>query len=222
MTESLDVALDHLVFACSDLGEGVDRVARRVGVVPIEGGRHPVWGTRNALLGLEPHAYLEVVGPDPTVPPPPGGRGLGVEGAGAGRLVTWAVRTASISDDAARLAAQGIDLGPVVAGSRLTADGSLLEWVLSDPGADRLGGLIPFLIDWGESRHPSVSLAAAGRGAGSVVAVRLRHPRPERVARALRVVAVPASEASTRVDIAAGPILVEAILATPRGEVTLR
>ena len=143
-------------------------MALRVGVEPMEGGRHPAWGTRNALLGLDRSAYLEVVGPDRSVPAPAGGRGLGVEGAGSGRLVTWAVRVASVADAVARSAETGTDLGAVMPGTRATTDGTLLEWVLSDPAADRLGGLVPFVIDWGASRHPSRSLADAGRVAGSV------------------------------------------------------
>ena len=222
MAEPIPVALDHLVFACSDLSEGVDRMAERVGVAPVPGGRHPAWGTRNALLGLERGAYLEVVAPDPSVPPPAGGRGLGVDGAGSGRLVTWAARPESIATAARRSAALGIDLGPVGTGSRRTADGGLLEWVMTDPGADRLSGVVPFLLDWGESRHPAASLAAAGRVAGSVVALRIRHPDPERVRVALGLIAVPPSETSTPVVVDSGPVSLEAILATPRGEVVLR
>lgn len=222
MTETLAVNLDHLVFACADLPRGVERMARWVGAEPMEGGRHPAWGTRNALLGLDRSAYLEVVGPDRSVPAPAGGRGLGVEDAGSGRLVTWAVRVASVADTVARSARTGLDLGAVMPGTRATPDGTLLEWVLSDPAADRLGGLVPFVIDWGASRHPSVSLADAGRVAGSVVALRVRHPDPERVCRALEVVAVPAHPGSTPVEIEAGALCLEAILSTPRGEVVLR
>lgn len=222
MTESLDVSLDHLVFACADLTRGVETVAHLLGVDPVEGGRHPDWATRNALLGLDRRGYLEVVGPDPSVPPPPGGRGLGVEGAGVGRLVTWAVRVASIDDALARAASHGVDLGAVVPGSRMAADGTVLEWVLTDPATDRLGRTVPFLIDWGESRHPSESLAARGRLVGSVVVVRLRHPEPDRLRRVLEVVAVPASDRSTPVEVEAGPPSLEAILATPKGEVVLR
>lgn len=222
MTASIPVILDHLVFACDDLPSGVEQVAGLLGVGPVEGGRHPAWGTRNALLGLDRQAYLEVVGPDLSVPAPPGGRGLGVEGAGSGRLVTWAARPASITDAVARSAEVGVDLGAVVPGSRRTADGSLLEWVMTDPAADRLTGVVPFLLDWGRSPHPSVALSAAGLVAGSVVGLRLRHPRPELVRRALEVVAVPASDASTPIEVGTGPVSMEAILATPRGEVALR
>ncbi len=222
MIETLAVNLDHLVFACADLSEGIDRMTRRLGMEPVVGGRHPAWGTRNALLGLDREGYVEVVGPDLSLPEPPEGRGLGVEGAGSGRLATWAVRVASIADVVARSAERGIDLGAVMPGARATLDGHVLEWVLSDPAADRIGGLVPFVIDWGVSRHPSVSLAAAGRVVGSVVTLRLRHPEPEQVRRALELMAVPEHPGSTPVEIAAGASSLEAILSTPRGEVVLR
>lgn len=210
--------LDHLVFACADLERGVRRVAELVGIEPAPGGSHPAWGTRNALLGLEGGAYLEVVGPDPSRPAPEQGRGLGVEGAGEGRLVTWAVRVADPEAAVERLRNVGVRLGDVIGGRRRRDDGVMLEWTLTDPGAPRLGGVVPFVIDWGRGPHPSTALADAGLTVGRVERVELRHPDPERVGLALEALGV----VGVAVDIDRGPPSVEAVITTAAGAIDLR
>lgn len=222
MTEAPGAVVAHLVFACDDLPSGVERIADLVGVEPAIGGRHPQWGTRNALLALGRGAYLEVVGPDPDLPIPPGGRGLGVDGAGSGRLVTWCARTASLADAVGRVDACGVALGSPEPGSRVTPSGDLLEWVLTDPGRSRLDGVVPFLIDWGSSPHPSGALTRMGRMAGDVVEVRLRHPQAELVRAIVRGLGGPPGESHTPIRITEGDPAVEAVLRTPRGERVLR
>jgi hypothetical protein len=191
-------------------------MAEWMGVQPRVGGSHPQWGTRNTLLGLERGAYLEVVAPDPALEPPPGGRGFGVDEAGPGRLVTWAARVGDLRAAARELAAAGVAPGEVSSGSRLRPDGVLLQWTQTDPLEDRLGGTVPFLLDWGATPHPSRTLGDAGALAGSVESVSLTHPDPERLHRALRLLSDPAG---TPVSIAEGPIGVAARLRTVDGRV---
>ena len=208
-------ALDHLVFACADLPTGLERVTALLGAEPSPGGRHPRWGTRNALLALDDGVYLEVVGPDPESPRPPGGRGLGGEEAGAGGLVTWSVRVEDLAAASSAVASAGVDLGPAIPGERTRPDGSRLTWVLTDPAADRLGGVVPFLIDWGDSEHPARRLAAAGV-AGRVDGLRLFHPEPSRVEAALAALGF-----DQALEVRPGAPALQARISTPGGTVTL-
>ncbi len=200
--------VDHLVYAGPDLDEGIARVEALLGVRPAPGGRHPRYGTHNALASLGAGTYLEVIAPDPASAA--SGRGLpfGMGEPRGWRLATWALRTPSIE----RAAAAADGLGTVEAGSRARTDGTVLTWRLTDPWATRLGGAVPFLIDWGDTPHPSSSAPPAGTLAG----LRIEHPDPPTVRAALEALG-----AVVRVDAAADFALI-ATLTTERGIVELR
>ena len=212
--QTVHVRLDHLVWAAGDLDAGAARMAARVGMVPRPGGSHPQWGTRNRLLGLEDGAYLEVVAPDPNIAVPEAGRAFGVDTAGEGGLVTWAARCDDLREAAHRLDALGVEPGEVASGQRVRPDGRVLRWTQTDPTADRLGGAVPFLLDWGSSPHPSSDLAREDAVAGSAVRIELRHPQPERVLEALRAIEDPNGVAVT---VTSGPWEIAAELRTHDG-----
>jgi len=208
--------VDHLVYATPDVDATVAAIARLTGVRATDGGPHPGRGTRNALLALDTApgaaAYLEIVGPDPGQPPPERARWFGIDALRAPRLAAWAATAPDLEWAAAGARAAGVPLGAVRDGSRRRPDGTLLTWRFTDPDAVAADGIVPFLIDWGESPHPS---RGAARGL-SLLGLRAEHPEPrgtrERLARL--GLALP-------VDGGAAPALV-ATLHTPRGEVTLR
>jgi hypothetical protein len=165
-------ALDHLVFAAPDLEEGVRTIESMFGVRMSPGGRHQGMGTRNCLLRLGPASYMEVVSVDPDQPAPEGSRWFGLDDLPAGRLVTWCAKGEDLAGLIGRGRAAGIDLGGPRPGGRERSDGSRLTWTLSDPWADRAGGVVPFFIDWGASPHPATGLASLCELQG----LRLEHP----------------------------------------------
>ena len=127
--------VDHLVYATPDLGLGIDRVERLLGIRATPGGQHPGAGTRNALIALGPTAYLEIVGPDLEQPEPGQPRWFRIDELDEPRLVTWAAKSDAIDrirNEAQRL---GIGLGDTVAGSRRRNDGVLLVWRYTNPRA---------------------------------------------------------------------------------------
>ena len=149
--------LDHLVYAVPDLTRAMDDFERRLGVRPAAGGRHEGLGTHNAILPLAGRAYVELIAPDPEGGTPAGPRPFGLDSLDAPRLVTWAVRSEQIEETVAASRAQGFDPGVVLDLSRAAPSGELLRWKLSlrsEPGGD---GLIPFVIDWGQTPHPGES-----------------------------------------------------------------
>ncbi|MGY0490074.1 VOC family protein [Streptomyces sp. WG-D5] len=194
--------LDHLVYATPDLAATVAEFARRTGVTPAPGGPHIGLGTRNHLVGLGGSTYLEIVGPDPEQPEPQRPRPFGIDTLAAPAMVTWAIRPADL--DATAAAGQGV--GPVRAMSRRRPDGTLLEWRLTLDGS---AGVVPFLIDWGDTPHPAVGLPAV-----TLVSVSAGAPDPAGVRDRLAAL-------GTALDVTEGPARLAARLDTPSGVLDL-
>jgi hypothetical protein len=173
--------LDHLVLAGPDLAGTVAWFAELTGIEPAPGGRHEGLGTANHLVDLGGGAYLEIIGPDPEQPEPERPRPFGLEDLTAPRIVTWALATTDLDALVASAREAGYDPGPPAAMSRRTTDGELLEWRLTAPRFEYGDGLVPFLIDWGTTPHPtSRALPAA-----PLLEVTGRHPDPASVRPAL-------------------------------------
>ena len=201
--------IDHLVYGTPDLATTVAELGRRLGIALTPGGQHVGLGTRNFLAGLGSGAYLEVIGPDPDQPPPAQPRPFGIEELASPRLVTWAARVADLPAvvDLARQA--GYDPGPALSMSRRRQDGVLLEWQVAF-SEENEGGVVPFLIDWGASPHPSAD-AVGGLSLASLTGT---HPSPDRVRAKL-------SALGQELPVGEGPAALRAVLRTPAGEVVL-
>jgi len=206
------VLIDHLVYATPDLDLGIATIERLLGVRATAGGRHPGAGTRNALVALGPGTYLEIVGPDRTQPQPEQPRWFRIDEIDAPRLVTWAAKVDSIDQISRKARRLGVGLGGIVAGSRRRDDGVLLAWRYTNPRTVVADGIIPFLIDWGTTPHPSES---AAQGA-SLITLRAEHPQPEPIRDVARRLGL-----SLQIDRGSQPALV-ATIASLRGEVELR
>jgi hypothetical protein len=211
--------LDHLVLAVPDLERAVTDLARRTGVEAVFGGSHAGLGTHNALVGLTAggsrRCYLELLAPDPAQRGVPADRtmlGLGALGADfEPRLLAWAVRPDDLAATLARAEQAGVDAGQAVAASRVTAEGGTLAWQLAAPRPLGLGGVQPFLIDWGSGPHPSDTLTPAVR----LVDLALQHPDPRSAEGRLRVLGV-----GHPVSAGDAPAL-RAAFDTPRGQLVL-
>jgi glyoxalase-like protein len=204
------VSIDHLVYLAPDLASGVADLERSLGVRAVEGGRHPAWATRNALLGLGEGVYLEILAPDPEREPAP--RPWALDPGRAAGLGSWAARTPDLDAWVHAGRERGLELGRVEEGSRRRADGVVLRWRIAVPARPALDGLMPFLLDWGDTPHPSRD---APRGC-ALERLSAEHPEPERVAATLAALGVALPVESGR-----APALI-ATLRSPRGEVTLR
>jgi hypothetical protein len=207
-----DGELDHLVYATPDVDATVAELEGKLGVRAATGGRHVGRGTRNALIGLSEFSYLEIIGPDGTQAGVERPLWFGIDTLTAPRLVTWAVQLGDVERVMGDAARAGVMLGRIVHGSRETTDGATLRWRLTDPAVMLDDGLVPFLIDWGGSRHPAGS---APRGV-ALRSLRGEHPRPDGVSRHVSAI-------GARLDVvwSLKPALV-AVLSGRRGEVELR
>jgi hypothetical protein len=154
--------IDHLLFGAPSLESGIDEIEALLGVRPAYGGKHKIWGTHNAVVALGPDIYLEIIAADPEAERPPGGVLFDLDSLGKSKLITWVLRTDFIDNTAQKVMAAGIPLGRISEGQRITKDGSVLSWKLTDPAVLPLGGVLPFLIDWGDTPHPAASAPSGG------------------------------------------------------------
>lgn len=210
----MDLMIDHLVYASNDLPSASAAAAELLGFTPTPGGHHVGKGTYNELLSLGGATYLEVIGPDPQQAAPEGPRPFGIDGVTGPALVAWCVRPRRpLIQIITEARAIGVELGDVSAMSRRRPDDVLLEWELTLPQLDGPFGLaLPFMIDWGESAHPTDSLAAAVE----LVELTVAHPRPDALRAVLGIIGV-----GTIVVVAEGPPALRATIASPGGEVIL-
>jgi hypothetical protein len=210
MPDHVDPHLDHIVLAAPNLSEAVAEFTDLTGVEPAPGGRHRGWGTANYLVRLGGAAYLEIIGPDVDQPAPNGPRPFRVDELTSPTVVTWAVHPDDLDATVASARSRGHDPGPAAAMSRETADGDRLEWRLT-PTNERNSGLVPFLIDWGRTPHPTTRIGPITR----LVSFTGTHPRPDEITEPLAAVGV-------ELDVTAGdrPAL-SVVLDTPHGPVTL-
>jgi catechol 2,3-dioxygenase-like lactoylglutathione lyase family enzyme len=125
--DSVPPLLDHVILGCNDLDRGIAFMKKNLGVTAVASGVHPGRGTRNALLALGDHRYLEILAPDPAqnvsspqlaklarMPEP--------------KLLTWAVHPHSIEELASYLKSESIPFDGPTDGSRKRPDGKLLRW----------------------------------------------------------------------------------------------
>jgi hypothetical protein len=202
--------IDHLVLAAPDLDAAVADLARQ-GLTTSPGGAHDGLGTRNALADLGGGAYLEVIGPDPDQPDPAGPRPFGVDGLTAPRLAGWAVRVDDLDAAVATARSRGHDPGAARDMARLRGDGVRLAWRLT-PMPTAVPTVVPFLIAWGETEHPSLSAAHGARLESFTIA----HPDPAAVREQLAALGV----TGITVERAPSPAL-RAQIRTPSGPVEL-
>ncbi|HEV7610954.1 MAG TPA: VOC family protein [Steroidobacteraceae bacterium] len=210
-SQEIRALVDHLVYASADLERGIAEVEQVLGVRANLGGKHPLWGTRNALVGLGPSSYLEIIAPDPDHPPLSGIRPFGLDAAGSSRLVGWAAKSSGLASFRNSAAQHGVELGRVLSGSRKQADGTVLTWELTDLRCVVADGIVPFFIDWGESPHPALVASPGATLAG----LSAEHPDADRVLRMLRLIAV-----DLEVGVGAAPALI-AEIDCPNGRVLL-
>jgi len=204
--------VDHLIYAARDLTRGMDEIEAALGSRPAIGGRHPAYGTHNALLSLGPRTYLEIIAPDPALPRPERGRPFGLDATQDARLVTWVIAPHDLSRSARILRDAGCAIGAVSSSHRETVDGARLEWRLTDPYAMPLGGAVPFLIDWGSTPHPGSTAPRAG----TLLDLNIEHPEPDRVKAVLGLLGL-------QIKVTTGPEpQLTAIIEGARGRVELR
>lgn len=210
--------LDHVSFAAQSdgLAATTERIADRLGIEPVKGGIHPRFGTRNMILPLTGHQYVEVVEvlEHPAAEKAPFGQAVRARSEAGGGWLGWVVEVADLAPYEDKLGR------PSVPGARLFPDGRELEWhqigvkgLIADPQ-------LPFMIrfDSEPDMHPSQAQITDARLAGMEIA-----GSPERVTEWL---GGPVEDVLAALDVTwcspnGTPGVMEVSFATPDGLVTI-
>jgi hypothetical protein len=175
------VSTDHVLVAVRDLAEAAQKFETTYGLRALQGGRHPGVGTANMIVPLG-STYLELIA---VVDAAEGQRSPATRritrAVEDGRtFAAWAVRTGNLGALREHLIAQGLELGPPVAGARERPDGITLRWrsqMLVAPGDP---SVLPFAIEWQvpPDQHPAQAAVDHPSQARGIRTVRLGDPDP--------------------------------------------
>jgi catechol 2,3-dioxygenase-like lactoylglutathione lyase family enzyme len=135
--------IDHVVLSVADLDRAAERLAA-VGLVSVQGGIHPSWGTANRIvpLGTDYLELLAVVDEAAGERTTLGSQLLRLTADGADRWFAVCLADDDIAATAARL---GLEVTP---GSRVRPDGVRVAWRGAGIEAPSRPFGFPFFIDW--------------------------------------------------------------------------
>ena len=203
--------LDHLLWGTDDLDQGIAEIERLAGIRPAKAGRHPGYGTWNALAPLGQGIYLEVIAPDPDQPNADSGRLRQIRSLRAPGLMTFAMRSSDLDALGARARAAGFQAGPVIDRSRTTPQGGTVRWRSLFIEGHPFDRWLPFGIDWLDTPHPSSHMPAGA----TLLSFSVSHPAAEALTAANRALGFELPVVQQ------GPAGFRATIGTPNGTVEL-
>jgi hypothetical protein len=148
--------VDHVSYAAEHDGlqATAERLAKLIGVDPVDGGIHPRFGTRNVVLPLAHERYVEVVEvlDHPASDKAPFGQAVRARSEAGGGWLGWCVAVDDLAPLEARIGREAVP------GNRYRPDGVELRWrqlgikgLMSDPQ-------LPYFVQWEDaSLHPSTA-----------------------------------------------------------------
>tara|TARA_B100001057_G_scaffold142326_1_gene142055 strand:- start:1414 stop:2043 length:630 start_codon:yes stop_codon:yes gene_type:complete len=156
MKTQTEIKFDHFAIATENLEQTVSNLEKKFKYPFSSGGEHKVFGTHNRLFRLG-DVYLEVIAINPFATASQQPRWFDLDNFnGKSRIITWIASTENILE-----LLPNIWNNPGVI-KKLSRD--KLEWDFTVPksGIMPMGGAAPALINWGNTRHPALSMVDHG------------------------------------------------------------
>ncbi|GAA4656428.1 VOC family protein [Arthrobacter cryoconiti] len=162
--------MDHVSYACESdgLAATTERISSALGIDAVRGGVHPRFGTRNMIIPLTDHHYLEVVEvlDHPASDKAPFGQAVRARSAAGGGWMGWCVAVEDLAPFEERLGRSAVP------GNRKFPDGQELVWqqigikgLIADPQ-------VPYMLKWegDPALHPSQARPSEVRLASLTIA----------------------------------------------------
>jgi hypothetical protein len=151
------IQLDHFIWGVPKLEAARHSFFEKSGIWPELGGQHPSIGSHNALISLE-KAYFEFIAVDSSLPQSDHPFARELQSVREPRFLGWALQTDDFTRLRKILSRFELSLSNVAAGSRRTPEGQLIQYEYADlQGLEELGFIVPFVVRWIDSIHPSVT-----------------------------------------------------------------
>ena len=152
MKTQTEIKFDHFAIATENLEQTVTNLEKKFKYPFSSGGEHKVFGTHNRLFRLG-DVYLEVIAINPFATDSQQPRWFDLDNFnGKSRIITWIASTENILE-----LLQNIWDSP---GEIKKLSRDKLEWDFTVPkrGIMPMSGAAPALINWGNTRHPALSM----------------------------------------------------------------
>ena len=153
--------LDHIVFAAGPggLAGTAERLSGLLGEDFQDGGVHPRFGTRNRILPLTDHTYLELVEvlDHPASDKAPFGQAVRARSELGGGWLGWVVAVDDIAPLEERLGRSAVN------GNRHRPDGTELLWKQLGVKGLQADPQLPFFVQWESNSAEHPSTGASGR-----------------------------------------------------------
>lgn len=152
--------LDHVSFAVGPdgLAGTTAELGRLLDAKFIDGGPHPRFGTRNMILPLQGHRYLEIVEvlDHPASDKAPFGQAVRSRSEAGGGWLGWVVSVEDMEEVERRIGRHAVP------GNRRRPDGFNLEWRQIGVRGMQSDPQLPFVIAWDvdDAEHPSQAAAS--------------------------------------------------------------
>jgi hypothetical protein len=158
-----DNVLDHIVLAAPDFQDAMKEFENMTGIKPSVVGSLRGLGTKSARVGLDNNAYIELIAPDPKNSGP-----IGAALASQleeGQLMPWhyAIRSSEVEEMKDDYVPNELGWQPDhISMFGASPDGTPKKWEMLYMYGHKIGGIVPFYIDWGQCDHPSATIPEVG------------------------------------------------------------
>lgn len=156
-----DNVIDHVVLAAPDLDDAMQEFEDRAGVGCVIAGSIKGLGLKCARVSFNDSSYLEIIAPDPNAPGPIGEL---LKSKNIKELTPFHYAIRSSACESLKTEVKEFSYTPdhiTMFGAR--ADGSPKKWEMLYLYGHRLGGIVPFFINWEIRDHPCRTLPVVGK-----------------------------------------------------------
>lgn len=189
----------------------MQELSKKMGVEVLYGGQHKTEGTHNAVVNLGNGAYLELLAIDEKNTAIASSRWMGIDLITEPIMTRWALKSTNLPSDVKILQTANPEMGEIFAGSRKKTDGSTLRWAMVKPLSHPMVEILPFMVDWKDSVHPTMTMPDVCK----LIGMRATHPTPHLLQPTL-------NNLGAVIDLQKGnTISLEAVIQTPNGVLIL-